>query len=154
MNVGERQARIDELFERASGLSDDELARFLEVECAVDPPDIRNAVERLCRAHARTPALQPAPLPGLEQAAHVTPRDPMIGKQVGAYVLRRCLGRGGFGNVYLGERIGDYEQKAAIKLIRPEMVAEEKVLQRFELEKQALADLQHENIARLLDALG
>ena len=75
----------------------------------------------------------------------------MIGQGVGHYMVKRQLGKGGFGHVYLGLRSDDYEQKVAIKILRPDLTSEENVLARFELERQVLADLQHENICRLLD---
>ena len=152
MASDERQQRIDDLFDKASSLSPKEQGAYLDDECRDDPFEVRHEVEKLLRAHAHTPLVRPQPLPGFEKLSRVAPKDPMIDRQVGAYLIRRRLGQGGFGAVYLAERVGgDYEQKVAIKLIRPDRMAEERILQRFELERQALADLRHDNIARLLD---
>ena len=76
--------------------------------------------------------------------------DSWIGRQLGAWRITRALGRGGMGMVYLAEReSGGFRQQAAIKLLR---AADSTLgLQRFLAERQMLAELEHPNIARLLD---
>ncbi|MCH9648408.1 MAG: serine/threonine-protein kinase [Deltaproteobacteria bacterium] len=69
----------------------------------------------------------------------------------GPYRLLEPLGRGGMGAVYLAERKDqEFEQRVAIKLIRRGLDSEE-IVQRFRYERQILANLQHPNIAHLLD---
>jgi serine/threonine protein kinase/tetratricopeptide (TPR) repeat protein len=73
------------------------------------------------------------------------------GKRVGAYRIVKQIGVGGMGAVYLAERAdGQFEQKVALKLIKRGMDSEE-ILRRFQSERQILAQLQHPNVARLLD---
>lgn len=73
----------------------------------------------------------------------------MVGKRVGDYVLKERFAPGGMGEVYLAERVeGGFKQKVAIKFIRQDMASKE-FLERFRTEQQILADLTHENIARL-----
>lgn len=73
-------------------------------------------------------------------------------RRAGPYVLTRELGRGGMGIVYLGNRAdGEYTGEAAIKVLRPGLDTDF-FLARFKREKQALARLQHPNIARMLDS--
>ena len=73
------------------------------------------------------------------------------GALVGPYRVVRTLGQGGMGTVYLADRAdGQFEQRVALKLIRPGMGRHE-ILRRFLQERQILARLQHPNIARLLD---
>ena len=73
-------------------------------------------------------------------------------RQAGPYKLTRELGRGGMGTVYLGERSdGQYKGEVAVKLIRPGMDTDF-FLDRFKRERQAMASLQHPNIARLIDS--
>jgi serine/threonine protein kinase len=73
------------------------------------------------------------------------------GALVGPYRIVRTLGQGGMGTVYLADRAdGQFEQRVALKLIRPGMGRHE-ILRRFLQERQILARLQHPNIARLLD---
>ena len=72
-------------------------------------------------------------------------------ERAGSYKIADLIGRGGMGAVYRGERdTGDFEQTAAIKVIRPGVLSDS-LIARFERERQILADLTHPNIARLLD---
>lgn len=71
------------------------------------------------------------------------------GTRLGAWRIRRLIGRGGMGDVYEAQRaLGDFEQLVAIKLLQRESVQQ---LQRFEAERQILARLEHPGIARLHD---
>ena len=79
-----------------------------------------------------------------------TPEASFEGRIVGHFRLIGCLGRGGMSDVYLGERTGDFEQLAAIKLLREGLHDRER-LARFRAERQVLAELAHANIVRLLD---
>jgi serine/threonine protein kinase len=79
-------------------------------------------------------------------------RGSFANKRVGRYELRRLLGRGGMGEVWLAERDdGAWRGEAAVKLLQRGMDSQA-VLARFALERQALARLAHPHIARLLDA--
>ena len=74
------------------------------------------------------------------------------GTLVGPYRIVREIGRGGMGAVYLAERTdGQFQKHVAVKLIKRGMDTAA-VLRRFRDERQILADLEHPNIARLLDA--
>ena len=72
------------------------------------------------------------------------------GDQVGPYKLLSLVGEGGFGTVWLAERREPFVQRVALKLIKPGMDSKA-VLGRFEQERQALADMNHPGIARVLD---
>jgi serine/threonine protein kinase/tetratricopeptide (TPR) repeat protein len=75
-----------------------------------------------------------------------------IGQRIGAYATVRQLGRGGMGAVYLAERAdGQFEKQVAIKVLKRGTDTDE-VLHRFRIERQILANLDHPNITRLLDA--
>jgi non-specific serine/threonine protein kinase/serine/threonine-protein kinase len=77
--------------------------------------------------------------------------DPWIGRVLGAFRLERLLGQGGMGVVYLGERVsGGFAQRAAIKLVGRNLRSSPAVAQ-FLVERETLAQLEHPNIARLLD---
>lgn len=74
------------------------------------------------------------------------------GHEIGPYRLLAPLGTGGMGEVYLAERAdGQFEQRAAIKLIQTSRVRGRGAIERFLRERQILARLEHPNIARLLD---
>ena len=71
--------------------------------------------------------------------------------QIGAYRIKKLIGQGGMGAVYLGERVkNDFDHIAAIKVIRRGILSDT-LIARFELERQTLANLAHPNIARLFD---
>jgi eukaryotic-like serine/threonine-protein kinase len=75
-----------------------------------------------------------------------------IGERIGAYAVIRELGRGGVGAVFLAERAdGQFEKRVAIKVLKRGTDTDE-VLRRFRIERQILANLEHPNITRLLDA--
>jgi len=73
------------------------------------------------------------------------------GTKVGHYILQRALGAGGFGTVYLAEQLEPVKRQVALKVIKLGMDTKE-VIARFEAEKQALALMDHPNIARVFDA--
>ena len=72
------------------------------------------------------------------------------GDSIGVYRLVSLLGEGGFGTVWLAERREPFVQRVALKVIKPGMDSRS-VLGRFEQERQALAMMNHPNIARVLD---
>jgi serine/threonine protein kinase/Tfp pilus assembly protein PilF len=75
-----------------------------------------------------------------------------IPEQIGAYRILSEIGRGGMGAVYLAERAdGQYQRRVAIKLVAGGSASAPELLRRFSIERQILADLQHPNIAQLLD---
>ncbi|MEO5626190.1 MAG: serine/threonine-protein kinase [Dokdonella sp.] len=77
--------------------------------------------------------------------------QPIEGESIGGWRIRREIGRGGMGTVFLAERSGDgYVQQGALKLIRRGMDSDD-VLARFRVERGILASLVHPHTARLLD---
>ena len=155
-DAGHRRATADALFDRALDLEPGERAGYLERACAGDA-GLRAEVEELLRlAGEPAPAFDPdaaasGPLwRGLasELAARGGGGTP---SRAGAWRPVRELGRGGMGVVWLAERAdGEFEQRAALKLLYPGVASEES-LRRFERERQILAGLDHPGIARLLD---
>jgi serine/threonine protein kinase/tetratricopeptide (TPR) repeat protein len=73
------------------------------------------------------------------------------GSQIDGYKLLRILGEGGMGIVYLAEQLEPIRRKVALKVIKPGMDSN-RVITRFEVERQALAMLDHPNIAHVYDA--
>ena len=74
-----------------------------------------------------------------------------LGTQIGPYKLLQVIGEGGMGVVYMAEQTEPVKRKVALKLIKPGMDSRQ-VIARFEAERQALAMMDHVNIARVLDA--
>jgi serine/threonine protein kinase len=94
-----------------------------------------------------------AELAFLDQLAadNPTPEHESSGDRVGPYKLLQKLGEGGFGVVYMAEQTQPVRRMVALKIIKPGMDTAQ-VIARFESERQALALMDHPNIARVLDA--
>jgi len=76
--------------------------------------------------------------------------DTNVGRRIGPYQIVRQIGAGGMGAVYLAERVDEFRQKVALKLMQRDMASPAVILQ-FRRERQILAGLEHPNLARLLD---
>ncbi len=85
-----------------------------------------------------------------ESAADSTESD-LSGQRIGRYKLLEKIGEGGFGVVYMAEQLEPVQRKLALKLIKPGMDSRA-IIARFEAERQALALMDHPNIARFYDA--
>ncbi|MBI5693964.1 MAG: protein kinase [Verrucomicrobia bacterium] len=75
----------------------------------------------------------------------------MVGTQIGAYKLIQKIGEGGFGTVWMADQHEPLRRRVALKVIRAGLDTDE-VIARFEVERQALALMDHPNIARVVDA--
>ncbi len=138
--------RVEEVFSEALQRPAPERRAFLESACEGNPT-LRSEVESLLSAHEGGPA----PLELRYASAGDATIDPLTGSVVGPYRLLELLGIGGMGRVYLAERTdGAYRQRVAVKIVRPLRRTPE-LLERFQLEREVLARLEHPNIATLLD---
>jgi serine/threonine-protein kinase len=148
----ERWRRIEELFESMVELEGAERATALAAACAEDEP-LRGEVESLLAAHERAGSFLDRPALVRPPPSAPEPRPgPAVGQRAGAYVLVRELGHGGGGRVFLAERADrEYEGRVAVKVLNAPL-ASPQLLERFRRERQILADLDHPNIARLLDS--
>ena len=140
----EGHTRVSQIFLAAVELQSQERAAFLDRECA-DDAELRARVERLIEGDARTPSILES---GLLTAEPNIPPDP---KQIGAYEIVEKLGEGGMGVVYRALQNKPIRREAAIKLIRAG-IGSEQVVARFLEERQALALMNHPNVARVFDA--
>jgi serine/threonine protein kinase len=146
-------ASIDKLlFAAASEMSDaDERRVFLDHACK-DNPDLRKLLDEMLEVRAEAEIFFTAPPeePDLPEENPQTD-DEVLSTQIGRYRLISRIGSGGCGVVYLAEQQAPVRRKVALKIIRLGMDTEN-VIARFELERQALALMDHPNIARVLDA--
>jgi eukaryotic-like serine/threonine-protein kinase len=142
--------KLKEVFNRALQLKGEERIAFLENNCDKDPI-LLNEIKSLLLAHETSGAIDHSPDQLKTSVLSHLKSHGMIGKRIGAYCITGELGYGGMGTVYLGERAdGKFSQKVAIKLLRNIFTSEEQT-RRFIAERQILATLNHENIARLYD---
>jgi serine/threonine protein kinase/tetratricopeptide (TPR) repeat protein/TolB-like protein len=139
--------RVKDLFAQALEVPAERRSAWLDAECAGDAA-LRAEVLSLLAADADAGTF--IATPAVDARDPDDDRDPFIGITLGAYVIDRCLGRGGMGAVYLAHHTGDFAHSVAIKMIRRGMDSE-LVIKRFRHERQMLAALDHPNIARLFD---
>jgi tetratricopeptide (TPR) repeat protein/serine/threonine protein kinase len=126
----------------------DDRRRFLDQACGTDLA-LGARVDELLRAHRDAGAF----LGGAEQ--HDVTRDQPGAERpdtmIGPYKLLEQIGEGGFGLVFMAEQQQPVRRKVALKVLKPGMDTRQ-VIARFEAERQALALMDHPNIARVLDA--
>src|SRR5206468_7695606 len=91
----------------------------------------------------------PSPAAGRSPGPRFPTEGP--GTVIGPYKLLQQIGEGGMGTVYLAEQTRPVQRKVALKVIKPGMDSKQ-VIARFEAERQALALMDHVNIARVFDA--
>ena len=144
-----RWERVAGLFEQAVALPAAERARFLAMACG-DDAVLRARVMELLTADAHAPALLDATPEQVADALAASALPAAEGWRVGPYLLRRELGRGGMGVVYLAER-EDLRSTVAVKLLQrgPASAVHGAWFRR---EQAVHAQLEHPYIARLLDA--
>ena len=142
------------IFRAAAKLPADQRSAFLDRECG-DNCEQRQQIEFLLLAHdeksdflEQTAAAAP-PLPEMNADRQVLCEGP--GSMIGPYKLLQQIGQGGFGVVYMAEQIQPVRRMVALKIIKPGMDTGQ-VIARFESERQALALMDHPNIAKVLDA--
>lgn len=134
-----------EALERPAGA---ERSAYLDATCA-SAPEVRARVEELLAAHAKAEGfLKEAP--GLAATIDTTPLAEAPGTLIGPYKLLQQIGEGGMGTVYLAEQTQPVHRKVALKVIKAGMDTRQ-IVARFEAERQALAIMDHPNIAKVFD---
>ncbi|MHC4311085.1 MAG: tetratricopeptide repeat protein [Planctomycetota bacterium] len=130
--------------------SAEERAAILDKACAGDS-DLRSKVEDLLKAHNQAGDFLEEPVIG----ANITLGDPHLtegpGTIISRYKLLEKIGEGGMACVYMAEQKEPIRRKVALKIIKLGMDTKQ-VIARFAAERQALAIMDHPNIARVLDA--
>jgi eukaryotic-like serine/threonine-protein kinase len=138
-------SNVEALFSAALEIeSSEERATYLDRACAGDE-SLRREVESLIALHDRMGGFLESPTVSLPQV----PAEP-AGTVIGPYKLMELIGEGGMGAVYLAEQYEPVRRRVALKLIKPGMDSRQ-VVARFGAERQALALMDHPNIARVFD---
>ena len=139
------------LFREVAKLPPADRGRFLALKCAGNLV-LRDRIEALLGAHDSTSFMKD--LPEEDSAIRIDPSmtegDP-IGQSIGRYKILERIGEGGCGVVYVAEQSSPIRRRLALKLIKLGMDTEQ-VVARFEGERQALAMMDHPNIAKVHDA--
>jgi serine/threonine protein kinase/Flp pilus assembly protein TadD len=150
------EAKARSIFLAALECSSDELDDYLHTACAADVV-LRQRVDQLVHAHramgniAATIVDDDAEVPSpVKDASPARLSLEGPGSTIGPYRLLEQIGEGGFGIVYMAEQLQPVRRKVALKIIKPGMDSR-LVVARFEAERQALALMDHPNIAHVYD---
>src|SRR6476619_5205121 len=139
------------VFTEALRLPPEDRAPYLEKVCQGDA-ELRRRVEALLEAYEQSgdflgrPAAERPP-----RAAPLGTAGEKPGDRIGRYRLLQQIGEGGCGVVYMAEQEEPVRRRVALKIIKPGMDTKQ-VIARFEAERQALALMDHPNIAKVFDA--
>jgi serine/threonine protein kinase/tetratricopeptide (TPR) repeat protein len=143
--------------------SADDRAGYIARACGADG-DLRARVEKLVAAHFRAGTFLESSVPTPQGSAALvsvstddsTPTPPTppadgSGTVIGPYKLLQRIGEGGMGTVWMAEQVQPVQRRVALKVVKPGLDSRQ-VIARFEAERQALALMDHPNIAKVLDA--
>ncbi|HEY2414997.1 MAG TPA: serine/threonine-protein kinase [Pirellulaceae bacterium] len=146
---------LERLFSAALDKQPHERLLYLDDACHGDAP-LRDRLEKMLAAHAEASRFLEAPHSAIvfdsrDLTQEFRPLSEGPGTKIGPYKLLQQIGEGGFGVVYMAEQERPVRRKVALKIIKPGMDTKE-IIARFESERQALALMDHPNIAKVLDA--
>jgi non-specific serine/threonine protein kinase/serine/threonine-protein kinase len=151
MPDSERQRKLEELHSGALKRDAGERDEFLRQACGGDA-ELRRAVESLLGYEQKLDGfLEAPPMQASAVDTEVDREQSQAGQTLGPYRLLQPIGAGGMGEVWLAEQRQPVRRRVAIKLIKAGMDTRE-VVARFESERQALALMDHPNIAKVFDA--
>src|SRR5262245_31561916 len=141
--------REEAIFDAALRLSGPERVAYLDEACAREP-GLRERVEGLLNALQDAGGLMQQPAVIRENGLHPVPLPPSAepGDRISNYKLLQQIGEGGCGVVYMAEQEEPVRRRVALKIVKPGMDSKQ-VIARFEAERQALALMDHPNIAKV-----
>src|SRR5262249_53712438 len=148
--MAEPEPKLRELFTRALEChSAEEQAAFLDQACQGDAA-LRAQLEELLQAHREASCFLQEPSAAPVATVDEVRASERPGTVIGPYKLLEPIGEGGMGTVWLAQQTEPVKRLVAVKLIKAGMDSRQ-VIARFEAERQALALMDHPNIARVLD---
>ncbi len=143
------KTRIDALLVEVLRKPEDEREAFLDLVCR-DDDNLRRELKDLLAASDEAADFLERPAVQVSETI-LTPLRESPGTMIGRYKLLQRIGEGGFGVVYMAEQTAPVKRKVALKIIKLGMDTKQ-VIARFEAERQALALMEHPNIAKVFDA--
>ncbi len=129
-------------------LAPEKRSAYLRQECGEDASLQARVLELVRNAEASGSFMG---RPALKRFPDTQIHGIQLGERLDRYRLMEQIGEGGMGIVYVAEQVEPVRRKVALKVIKPGMDSKS-VLARFDAERQALAMMDHQNIARILDA--
>ncbi len=148
--MNERNKQIEAIYHFALDQATEEgRSAYMDSACRGDA-ELRASVEGLLEAHDKAGTFLETPVfglqPDLTEAFLAVPLSEGTGSVIGRYKLLQHLGEGGFGNVYMAQQTQPVKRRVALKIIKLGMDTKQ-VVARFEAERQALALMDHPNVA-------
>jgi serine/threonine protein kinase len=140
--------RAKEIFIAALTMEPDRRQPYLQEACGEDDA-LRGRVHDLLVAHQEAGNFLQPSAAGLTGTI-AAPASDGTGTMIGPYKLLQQIGEGGMGTVFMAEQVQPVQRKVALKIIKPGMDSQQ-VIARFEAERQALALMDHPNIAKVFD---
>jgi WD40 repeat protein/serine/threonine protein kinase len=128
----------------------DERSVYLDQACG-ENVGLRQRIEALLQSYAGVGSFMASPAPGPCVTAELPATREKAGVVIGPYKLLQQIGEGGMGTVFMAEQSQPVQRRVALKIIKPGLDSKQ-IIARFEAERQALAMMDHVNIARVLDA--
>jgi serine/threonine protein kinase/Flp pilus assembly protein TadD len=146
-----RPISVKAVFDRAVEMaSKAERQAYLDEACAA-APELRQKVEALLQAYEEAGSFLESPPSAGDLIATMDDSIPeLVGSLIGPYKLLEQIGEGGMGLVFVAEQQQPVKRRVALKVIKPGMDSRQ-VIARFEAERQALALMDHANIAKVHD---
>src|SRR5260370_13574616 len=148
--MNEPHKPVGAIFDAAMELPPERRAAYVPAACAGDDP-LRQRVEALLRAHESAETFMDSPAVASRGGTVVVKPAEQPGDRIGRYKLLQQIGEGGCGVVYMAEQEEPVRRRVALKVIKLGM-ATRQVIARFEAARQALALMDHPNIAKVFDA--
>ena len=148
--MSEASKPVGAIFDSAIELPLERRTGYVQEACAGDDA-LRQRVEALLRAHESAEAFMDRPAVELRREPVLVNPAEQPGDRIGRYKLLQQIGEGGCGVVYMAEQEEPVHRRLALKVIKLGMDTKQ-VIARFEAERQALALMDHPNIAKVLDA--
>jgi serine/threonine protein kinase len=125
-------------------------AAYLHGACGQDAT-LRHKVDQLLKEHFSNDSLLAGPAVETERSCEESSVPEAPTQMLGRYKLLEKIGEGGFGEVWMAEQREPIKRRVALKIIKPGMDSRQ-IVARFEAERQALAMMDHANIAKVFDA--
>src|SRR6266487_739023 len=148
--MNEPHKSVGAIFDAAIELPPERRAAHVQEACAGDDA-LRQRVEALLRAHESAETFMDSPAVSSRGETVVLKPKEQPGDRIGRYKLLQQIGEGGCGVVYMAEQAEPVRRRVALKIIKLGMDTRQ-VIARFEAERQALALMDHPNIAKVFDA--
>src|SRR6266436_5063194 len=148
--MNEPHKPVGAIFDAAIELPPERRAAYVLAACAGEDL-LRQRVEALLRAHDSAGSFMDSLAVGPRRETQVVKPSEQPGDRIGRYKLLQQIGEGGCGVVYMAEQEEPVRRRVALKVIKLGMDTKS-VIARFEAERQALALMDHANIAKVLDA--